>query len=204
MARLFILAAVMYVDDTNWLHLGKSIRMSDDNLVSQVQRATTDAGMLSQATGGALKQEKCSAHIMCWRFPNGQPRLKRIDELPRPCAQVEQKDGTMAPAHLMIPQPDGPALPIATLDVSVASKMLGVHFAPVGDGTTHVEAMRGKGMDWVDKLKTKPLPSRDVWLSFFIQILPAMYFGLATVIMSPAKLDDRIQSLYYHCLLFLG
>ena len=60
MALLFMLAAVMYVDDTDWLHLGKSIRMSDDDLVSQVQRATTDAGMLSQATGGALKQEKCS------------------------------------------------------------------------------------------------------------------------------------------------
>ena len=82
--------------------------------------------------------------------------------------------------------------------------MLGVHFSPVGDGTTHAEAMRGKGMDWVDKMKTKPLPTRDAWLSLFIQLLPAMYFGLATVIMSPAKLDDRMQSLYYHCLPFLG
>ena len=110
----------------------------------------------------------------------------------------------MAPAHLMIPQPDEPALPIATLAVSAASKMLGVHFAPVGDGTTHVEAMRGKGMDWVEKMKTKPLPTRDTWLSCVIQLLPAMYFGLATVIMRPAKLDDRMQSLYYHCLPFLG
>ena len=161
MARLFILVAVMYVDDTDWLHLGESPQMSDNDLVAQVQLATTDAGMLSQATGGALKQEKCSAYFMCWRFVRGQPRLKRIDELPYPCAQVEQKDGTMAPAHLMISQPDGPALPIATPDVSTASKILGVHFAPVGDGTTHVEAMRGKGMDWVDKMKTKPLPTRD-------------------------------------------
>ena len=72
-----ILATVMYVNDTDWLQLGKSPRMSDDDLVAQVQLVTTDAGMLSQATGGALKQEKCSAYFMCWRFVRGQPRLKR-------------------------------------------------------------------------------------------------------------------------------
>ena len=55
MARLFILVAMMYVDDTDWLHLGESPQMSDNDLVAQVQLATTDAGMLSQATGGALK-----------------------------------------------------------------------------------------------------------------------------------------------------
>ena len=31
-----------------------------------------------------------------------------------------------------------------------------------------------------------------------------MCFGLATVIMRPTKLDKRMQSLYYHCLPFLG
>ena len=131
-------------------------------------------------------------YLMCWRFVRRQPQLKRIDEVPSPIARVERKDGTIAPAHLTIPQPDGPALPITTLDVLTVSKMLGVHFAPVGDGTAHVEAMRGKGMDWVDKMKTQALLTQDAWLSFYIQLLPAMFFGLATVIIRPVKLDKRM------------
>ena len=79
--------------------------MSDEDLIGQVQQATFDSGLLVQATGGVLKQEKCKCY--CWCLWNGEPRLKSVAELPDPIAQVEQKDGATALAHLTITQPDG-------------------------------------------------------------------------------------------------
>ena len=52
MARVFRLAAVMYVDDTDLLHVASSATASDGELIEQVQEGTTDWGMLAKATGG--------------------------------------------------------------------------------------------------------------------------------------------------------
>ena len=84
--------------------------------------------------------------------------------------EVKQKDGTvkLAPSHISIPQPNGAPANIPTMDVSEATKMLGVLFAPVGNGIPHIKMMREKGLEWVDKLTTRPLPKRDAWLSLFI------------------------------------
>ena len=131
MARIYLLASVLYVDDGDWLHTTDKPTDSDEDLISKVQNATTDFGKLAQATGGALKQEKCSAYFLFHKFPAGVPRLKSIRELPPPIAEVTRKDGATAPAHITIPQPDGGELPIATLDVTTPAKMLGSSFVRV-------------------------------------------------------------------------
>ncbi len=106
--------------------------------------------------------------------------------------------------HITIPQPDGSDLPIQTKEVTDASKMLGIHFATVGDGTTHIEQMRQKGLDWVDRVQTRPLPPRDAWLSFNLALQMGMQWGLVSVIMPPAKLEAMMGKLYYKCLPLLG
>jgi hypothetical protein len=98
-------------------------------------------------------------------------------------------DGHAYPSHICIPQPDGPNAPIETHNVSVASKMLGVHFSPAGNLGTHVNHMVQKGLDWVDCLRTKPLLSNDAWFNFYLQLFPARSQGLVTVCMPPSTLD---------------
>lgn len=207
-ARLFLLAAVMYVDDTDILHWAESQTTTDDELVAQVQQAQNDWGLLSQATGGILKPEKCSNYFLCYRFINGRARLKSLRQLPEPTDEVlvKNKDGSsyLAPSHITIPQPDGSSVPIATHDVSHASKMLGVHFAPIGDGTTHVKALCAKGSDWVDNLKTKPLARRDAWFSYRLQLCHGMSWGLVTVVMPIKKMDKLFQSFNFEALNPLG
>ena len=46
MARLFVLASVLYVDDGDWFHLGSDATMTDEELVAEVQQATIDVGHL--------------------------------------------------------------------------------------------------------------------------------------------------------------
>ena len=67
---------------------------------------------------------------------------------------MKQKDGTvrLAPSRISIPQPNEVPANIPTMDVSKATKMLGVLLAPVGNGIPHIEMMREKGLEWVGKL----------------------------------------------------
>ena len=82
--------------------------------------------------------------------------------------------------------------------------MLGLHFTPCGDSTTHIEKMRQKGYDWVDCLRTKPLARRDAWYSLDHQLTVAMAWGLVAVVLPPSKLEVMMQDLYYRILPFLG
>ena len=90
------------------------------------------------------------------------------------------------------------------MDVSKATKMLGVLFALLGNRIPHIEMMREKGLKWVDKLTTRPLSKRDGWLSLFIQLTPAMSYGLASAVISSKKLDQLIQAVYYRAFPLLG
>jgi hypothetical protein len=98
----------------------------------------------------------------------------------------------------------GPDAPIITHDVTTASKVLGVDFSPAGNSTTHMERMVQKFLDWVDCLRTKPFSRRDAWPSFYMQLFPAICWGLVMVCMHPRKLDTMIQRVYAKALPFLG
>jgi hypothetical protein len=54
-AHIFLLAVIIYVDDTDLLHWAKFYGVSGNEFVQTVQNATTDWGMLVQATGSAIK-----------------------------------------------------------------------------------------------------------------------------------------------------
>ena len=66
----------MYVDDINLLYVASSATASDSELIEQVQEGTTDWGMLTQATGGILKPEKCRVYFLAYQFVEGKARLK--------------------------------------------------------------------------------------------------------------------------------
>jgi hypothetical protein len=110
----------------------------------------------------------------------------------------------MLPSHITIPQPVSPDLSIATHDVTMATKMLIVHFSPTRNSATHVEHMIQKGLDWVDCLSTRPVYKQDAWFSFYLQLFPGMSWGLVTISLPPKKFNTMIQQVYEKVLLFLG
>jgi hypothetical protein len=54
----------MYVDDTNLLQWPESSAMDPEEHIEPVQWSTIDYGCLAQATGGILKEKKCSVHFL--------------------------------------------------------------------------------------------------------------------------------------------
>jgi len=207
-ARMFLIAAAMYVDDTDLIHWADSPHTDDDEFIAQVQQATTNFGMRAHAGGGALKPVKCSSYFLTYHTVNGKTMLKPLSKLPAPSAWVDvtQKDGSikLEPSHISVPQPDGSSVPIPTKDVTEATEMLGMFFAPIGNSVPHIEAMREKGFTWADRLMTRPLPSRDAWLSFFLHLYPAISYGLASAVIKRSKLDLLMSALYYKILPLLG
>ena len=93
------------------------------------------------------------------------------------------------------PQEDGSTALIPTLDIKESTKGLGVYFNVVGDGIDHLSNIREKGMTWIDKMCTKPWPTRDVCMSFFLQLFPGMTVGLLTVNMTQKEIEAMIRSL---------
>jgi hypothetical protein len=133
----------------------------------------------------------------------GRVQIKLLGNLPAlKCYSAE--DGMMLPSHISIPQPEGPDLPIISHDIHTASKMLGVHFSPAGNLMTQVGNMVQIGLDWVDCLRTKPVCRNNAWLSFYLQLFPALLWGLVTVCMPSKKLNTKIQRVYEMALPFLS
>ena len=71
-SRLFSLCAVMYVDDTDLLHWPESPLTDPETLIHHVQTLTTDYGHLAQASGGILKEKKCSVYFLAYKFVRGR------------------------------------------------------------------------------------------------------------------------------------
>ncbi len=142
-------------------------------------------------------------YFLDYKFVQGRAVLKSLQDLPAPWCYITEGEHLL-PLHITIPQPAGLEISIVTYDVMTASKMLGVHFSPAGNSSTHVEHMVQRGLDWVDCLRTNPVARNDAWLSFYLQLYPGVSWGLVTMCMHPKKLDAQVQHIYAKALPFLG
>jgi hypothetical protein len=88
---------VIYVDDNDLLHWPTYSATDPEELVEHVQRATTDYGCLAMASGGILKEKKCSVYFMDYKNINGRFRLKQLDELAAPRLYI-MEEGQMIPS----------------------------------------------------------------------------------------------------------
>ncbi len=198
--RLLLLTVVMYVDDTDMIHWAQNPSCSPGNLIAAAQTATYAWGGLVIATGAAMKPEKCYAYFLPYLYDNSQARLRPIRSLLPPFGYIALANGTTARSHMRVPLPDGTSAPIPTLRNEEASLMLGVWVGSASGGTMHVREMAPKGYNWADRMKSHPFPHDLAWRSFIHQLQPGMMWGIATVVMSPLKLLEQFQRVYFRCL----
>ena len=66
------LAAILFVDDTDLLHLDMSSQENASDALCKMQDSVTSWGKLLIATGGALKPIKCFSHLISFDWdPKG-------------------------------------------------------------------------------------------------------------------------------------
>ena len=184
--RVFLLAAILYVDDGDLLEVALP-GVTDDEFIEQVQQAVYDWGKLAQALGGYLKQKKCFSYFVSYKFHQGVAKLKKLREWKQ--------------THLLIPQPGGrDMVPIPILDPAESKEKLGVLLNPAGKFTDQRAAMKKTGLDWAAALRTNHVTPNQGWKYFDAQLKPKLYWGLVAMSDDPTKLEEEIHRVFYQVL----
>jgi hypothetical protein len=202
--RLLILAAVMYVVDTDLVHWSHLPFCSPVELIATTQTATYAWGGLAIATGAAMKPDKCYPYFLSYWYDHGHAKLRTVCALPNLIAPITLPSGKIAPLHLRVPLPDGTTAPIPTLRNDDASLMLGMYFGLTFGVGKHVCEMAQKGYVWANRMRSCPLLPALAWQSFTHQLHPGMMWDIATIVMSPKRLMDQFQWVYFRCLPLLN
>jgi hypothetical protein len=113
--RLLILAAVMYVGDTDLVRWSSMPSCTPAELIAAAQTATYAWGGLAIATGATTKQEKCYAYFLSYRYNCRWAKSRSAKALPSSIAPITLPSGEITPSHLRVPLPDGMSAPIPTL-----------------------------------------------------------------------------------------
>jgi len=177
------LSAILYVDDTDLLHINMEAEESIVDVHAAIQRAVANWGRLLIATGGTLKPDKCFYHLLDFAWT--------------------QKGGWQYTAHhedegaaLFVPLPDGTTAPITHLAVDDAQKTLGVTTCPSGNSTGSLQQMKEKAKKWFDSLTVGRLHRRMMWFSVDRQMWPLVKYGLCCSMATLLELDSVLLPLY--------
>jgi hypothetical protein len=161
-----------------------AIRMpSDKEFLQLVQYATNNQAGLVHAMGGLLKPQKCFWYMLGWVRKKGKSRLKTLCELPQDSLYIPQQDSTRVLIRLKA--------------ISDPEKKLGVYKCPTGDFSYHVTHILITGSENAESLGTRRLPTRDAWMGTRYQLFPKLIYGAAAVTLSPQKLEDAFESIWY-------
>ena len=178
------LAAILFVDDTDILH----VRMDEEETVTEAHSALQESinswGGLLLATGGAFKPIKCFYHLMSFRWkPNGEWSYENNHE-----------DDNLL---IGVPMPDGPVAQIEHLPVDTAKETLGVWTSPTGCNKKAIQAMQNKAQEWIDRAKEGNMRQRDIWFLTKHQLWPKVSYGLCSNTAKFADLETALQKQYF-------
>ena len=177
-------AAILYVDDTDVIHLNLEEEESATTAHYKLQESVLSWGRLLIATGGALKPSKCFYHLLSFSFDEKgiwKYAENHTDEL----------------FQLVIPLPDGTLAEIEHLPASTAHKTLGSMTCPMGGGEEAITQMQTKGQAFLDKALHAKLSRRNFWCLMERKMWPQVGFGICTNTASLSTLRECMQKLYW-------
>ncbi len=184
------LSVILYVDDTNLLHLN----MDGDEMIFEthaaLQCAIENWGKLLIATGGTLKPKKCFFHLIDfqWTWQGGWRYIGY------------HEDETAA---VFVPLPNGTLAPIQHRAVDDAQKTLGIITCPSGDSTGSLTQMKEKTKKWLDALTSGRLHCCLMWISVDHQLWPSVKYGLCCSMATLSELES-VMLPFYGKMLSLG
>ncbi len=124
----------LFVDDTD-LYTWKDGLLDPGELWEQTQLELTQWSTLLNATGGALKPEKCFWYMLDYTCEDGE--WSYADRMPQ---------------ELFVTNPDGTKSKITQEEVTVSKKTLGIHDALAGGNGEHLKHIQQKALTWTDRM----------------------------------------------------
>ncbi len=139
------------------------------------------------ATGGALKPEKC-----CWYL------------LDYNCVEGEWIYVDATAKELEITNPDGTTSPIKQEKVTESKKTLGIYDSPSGGNEGHLKSILGKASQWVNRMINGHLSSHIAWVVYKHQLWPSLRYGLGTMTNNMDVEEKLLNKTDYKTLNVLG
>ncbi len=163
--------AILYVDDTDLLHINMDVEEMIVEVHTAIQRAIENWGRLLIATGRTLKPYKCFYHLIdfAWTQKGGKQYIAHHED---ECAAVS------------VSLPDGTMAPISHLAVDDAQKTLGVTTC-----AGSLNQMQNKAKKWFDSLTAGRLHHRMMWFSVDRQMWPSVKYGHCCSMATLPELD---------------
>jgi hypothetical protein len=143
--------AILYIDDTNLLHIDLTKNESVDEVHRAIQESVNSWGNLLIATEGVLQPAKCFYSIISFNWNN--------------------RDWSYAPnaskgeLGITVPLPGSGNAPINHKPVEHAEKTLGAMTLPNGNSGSAFGMMQEKAHQWINAVRNGHLHCRNVWFS---------------------------------------
>ena len=166
-AEVIHLMGALFVDDTD-LYTWREDILDPGELWCQAQLELEHWSCLLNATGGALKPEKCLWYLLNYV-----------------CKDGEWTYAEMVPRVMLITNPDGTISPIKQEKVTESKKTLGIHDSPSGGNATHLLFIKAKVSTWVNRMTNGHLPNHMAWIAYKHQLWPGVRYGLGTMTKQP-------------------
>jgi hypothetical protein len=150
----------LFVNDTD-LYTWRENILNPGNLWCQAQLELEHWSFLLNATGGALKPDKCFWYLLNYVCKDGQWTYAE-----------------MVPREMLITNPDSTKSPINQVKVTESKKTLGIHDLPSGGNATHLSSIKTKVRKWVNRMTNGHLPNHTAWITYKHQLWPGVWYGL--------------------------
>jgi hypothetical protein len=176
----------LFVDDTDMYTWQEHI-LDPGELWAQAQIEIEQWSCLLNATGGALKPEKCWWYLLDYT-----------------CVDGKWTYADMAPRELLITNLDGRKSGIKQEDVSESKKTLGIYNAPAGENEGHLDHIKSKATMWVNRMTNGHFPSHIAWVGYRHQLWPGLRYGLGTMTNDIEPAAELLDDIDYKTLNVLG
>lgn len=188
-ARFKTISAILFVDDTDLLHMNMEVREMLEDTHEALQASVNSWGTKLMASGGALKPPKCFCYLIDYDWDdNGEWKYRELT------------DNELVQYAIRVPTPSGATVQIESLGVNDPHKTLGSMTCPSGDATSAIDRMKTQTQEWVDAAKNSSLNKRDVWLLAKIQLWTRVGFAIGCNTASMEELDTVLMKPYYNLL----
>ena len=187
------LAAVLFVDDTDLLHMDMTRTEMLEETHEALQSSVTSWGTKLLATGGALKPPKCFYYLIDYDWlEDGTWKYRQLE------------DDDLIAFQIKVPLASGRMHPIDYVPPGEARKTLGAMTCPTGDCTLALEKMRTQAQEWVDTAKNGKLHRRHIWFMLQKQFWARIGYALCVNTAPLAVLEEVCRRPFYALLPLLG
>jgi hypothetical protein len=180
------LSAILYVDNTDILHIDLTKDESTDEVHTAIQSSVNSLGNLLITTGGVLQPKKCFHLMILFKWNNGEWRYA--------------ENSTRDDLRVTVPLPNGSSELISHKKVSHAEKTLGAMTSPDGDSTGSIAMMQEKAQQWINAVCNGHLHQQNVWFSLKVQFWPRVRYSLCSSRATLHKLENGLHRQYYQIL----